>query len=271
METLPGEILQIIAFSLDYRDIVNLCCSASFLNLRISRDRGFWKLLFRRDLSVYPREDDFDYRKEYQAAMVDRFDEEDIEYAVIFSNEKQLEKHKHKIKTMKYWSFGYDRASAKFAKFAKVHVVEFFISVLLDIIDTDRWFIYIDWNLLSGNPNITCEFIEKYIHTKKWNWLQLSKNPNINDDFVKRHINESWDKEALLQNPNITIVGEKEINQEWSVLCWKWDMEKVVIYGSKNSPTFESYEIVCTPSSPYSVGKLIFRRSVETEEGLFQS
>ena len=43
-----------------------------------------------------------------------------------------------------------------------------------------------DFGILSSNPNITFDVVEKYIE-KPWNWSKLSLNPNITFDFIKKY------------------------------------------------------------------------------------
>ena len=49
-----------------------------------------------------------------------------------------------------------------------------------------------DFGLLSSNPNITFDIVEKYIN-KPWDWEKLSYNPNLTFDIVEKYINKPWD------------------------------------------------------------------------------
>ena len=60
---------------------------------------------------------------------------------------------------------------------------------LLKRYPTKNW----DWNLLSENPCLTIEFIEKYLD--KINWYILSLNPCLNIAFIESHLDKIyWNK-----------------------------------------------------------------------------
>ena len=46
-----------------------------------------------------------------------------------------------------------------------------------------------DWWILTRNPNITFEFIEKHIN-EDWDWGEISKNPNITLEFIETYIDK---------------------------------------------------------------------------------
>ena len=63
---------------------------------------------------------------------------------------------------------------------------------------------YERWSsMISRNPTITLEFIEKNIN-KPWNWGKkgLSNNPNITPDFIEKFIEKPWEwgKKGLSRN-----------------------------------------------------------------------
>lgn len=88
-----------------------------------------------------------------------------------------------------------------------------------------------DWYALSLKPNLTYDFVVKYILADKpwnyegltftcssfimdlidrfpkirWDWTYLSKEGPINIDFVVRHPKQRWVWKLLTKNPNITL------------------------------------------------------------------
>jgi len=75
------------------------------------------------------------------------------------------------------------------------------------------------WYSISRNPNVTLEFIEKYID-KNWCWRSLSRHPNITLEFVEKYINKKWNWECLSRHPNITLeFVEKYIDKNWNWEC----------------------------------------------------
>ena len=99
-ESFPMEILQEIALTLEYPDIVHLCKASPIFNANICQDDKFWKLLYRRDLSAHPRGKGFDYKKAYQESIVYKYKRptEVIEHAIKYSNEIQLHRHEKFIR-----------------------------------------------------------------------------------------------------------------------------------------------------------------------------
>ena len=49
-----------------------------------------------------------------------------------------------------------------------------------------------DFGILSSNPNITFDVVEKYINNP-WDWYKLSSSPNLTFDVVEKYINKPWD------------------------------------------------------------------------------
>lgn len=75
-----------------------------------------------------------------------------------------------------------------------------------------------DWKnvFVCISPNITLEFIEKYID-KPWDWTRVSVNPNLTPEFVAKHIDRDWDfKNGLSINRSVTAeFVEKFIDSDW--------------------------------------------------------
>ena len=61
---------------------------------------------------------------------------------------------------------------------------------------------------ISLNPNLTCEFIEKYFDIG-FDWFLVSSNPGIYWEDVVAYRHFPWDLEGLSVNPNIT----------WDIIC----------------------------------------------------
>ena len=55
------------------------------------------------------------------------------------------------------------------------------------------------WSKMSCRPEVTPEFIEKYID-KPWNYRSLSMCPNITIDFIKTHIDNAWNWHYMMEN-----------------------------------------------------------------------
>lgn len=87
--------------------------------------------------------------------------------------------------------------------------------------DWDPWDVY-GWNIagLSENPNITFEYVEKYID-RRWDWHGLSSNPHVTIQVIKDHINKDWDWHDLSKNPSITM---RDVEDTWFDKRYKWDI-----------------------------------------------
>jgi len=70
---------------------------------------------------------------------------------------------------------------------------------------------YFEWDkfswYLSQNPNITIEFIEKYID-KPWNWKFLTENPSLTMKFIEKYPDKPWDRDELSSHK---FTKEKEL------------------------------------------------------------
>ena len=81
----------------------------------------------------------------------------------------------------------------------------------------ERYIDYWEWDELSRHPNITPEFINKHID-RDWNWIKFSMNINITPEFIDKHIDKKWCWHTLSKHPNITPEFiEKHIDKKW---CW---------------------------------------------------
>lgn len=78
-------------------------------------------------------------------------------------------------------------------------------------------FCLFDWKLISINPNITPDFIEKHLD-KPLDWSYLSSNKFITSEFIEKYINR-LDIERLSDNQNLNF----SIVQKYKNLNWKWD------------------------------------------------
>ena len=68
-----------------------------------------------------------------------------------------------------------------------------------------------DWEIISENPNLTMEFIEKY---PTWDWEIISENPNLTMEFIEKYPNKPWNWRFISRNPNITMkIIEKYIDK----------------------------------------------------------
>ena len=80
---------------------------------------------------------------------------------------------------------------------------------------TKYWDFY---KVLSNNPNLTMELIEKYSY-KPWDWHSISKNPNITMEMIEKYPDKPWDWKAISRNPNLTM----EIINKYPDKEWRWD------------------------------------------------
>jgi hypothetical protein len=62
----------------------------------------------------------------------------------------------------------------------------------------------VNWDLLSENPNLTFDIVEKY-PDKYWNWCKLSMHKNLTDSIVKKNISFPWVWHAMSINTKINI------------------------------------------------------------------
>ena len=56
-----------------------------------------------------------------------------------------------------------------------------------------------DWYKISGNPNITMEYIETHPE-KPWLWWRISRNPNITMEFIEKYPEKLWDWDCMSYN-----------------------------------------------------------------------
>ena len=75
----------------------------------------------------------------------------------------------------------------------------------------------LDWDWISGNPNINMDIIEKYPE-KPWNWFNISRNPNITMEFIEKQSDRPWNWGWISENPNITM----EFIEKYPDKPWDW-------------------------------------------------
>ena len=61
------------------------------------------------------------------------------------------------------------------------------------------YMLFISWDSISENPNITWEII-KNNPDKPWVWDCLSRNPNITWEIIKNNLDKPWDWKVLSLN-----------------------------------------------------------------------
>ena len=104
-----------------------------------------------------------------------------------------------------------------------------------------------DWEWLIENTSIYIkeyipfDIIEKYSY--KWDYWKLSKNPNITEEFILKYLYQNWDIEYLIGNNKITdfkslskfkyinqYIIDKYPNKSWN---WEWLIQNTNIYIEK--------------------------------------
>ena len=107
-----------------------------------------------------------------------------------------------------------------------------------------------DWDWLIQNTNISVEkyipldLIEKYPY--KWNYHILSENPNITKEFILKYLNKCWDISMLIKNNKINDFKilckfnnlskyniKKYPDKPWD---WEWMILNTDIYIEKYIP-----------------------------------
>ena len=134
IEEFPGEIVQHIALFLDFGDIKCLNCVSSFFNSNLCRDDKFWKQLFKRDVSAFPKSKKFNYKTNYLKTfdLDEKARNEDWEgdilepfrYAITQSNEKSLER----LETEKLLEAPIFKLKLA-AEHGKLHIVKYLLSI----------------------------------------------------------------------------------------------------------------------------------------------
>lgn len=70
---------------------------------------------------------------------------------------------------------------------------------LLELFPDKPW----NWELLSENPNVTWEFVQRHPEMP-WSWVGLSKNPSITWEIIQRSPEKPWVWRGIIENPNTT-------------------------------------------------------------------
>jgi hypothetical protein len=97
-----------------------------------------------------------------------------------------------------------------------------------------------DWSLLSKNPNITWNNIQKHPELE-WKWSEISGNPNITWKIVQENPDKPWDWSVLSRNPIIT----------WEIVCANPDIPWDWYYLSSN-PNITLNIFQENPNKPWS-------------------
>lgn len=87
-----------------------------------------------------------------------------------------------------------------------------------------------NWCAISGNPNITMDFINAN-SDKPWSWCAISSSPSITLDIINAYPDKPWEWgwRGISRNPNITadfIVANLD-------LPWDWDGISCNTFGSR--------------------------------------
>jgi len=82
-----------------------------------------------------------------------------------------------------------------------------------------------DWNRLSRNRGISMEDIENN-PDKPWNYEYVSKNPNLTIGFVRKYIDKGWDFSEIAKNPNISpevlIQLHRDCRNQFQLKLWRF-------------------------------------------------
>lgn len=104
------------------------------------------------------------------------------------------------------------RHRAVFGMFRNKNITLEFIEQIIKNIDPTDY----DFEYISASPNITEEFIEKYIDRGLDWYCGLSNNENLSLEFIDKYIDRDWDWDAISRNPNLTLEFiEKHIDKSW--------------------------------------------------------
>lgn len=110
------------------------------------------------------------------------------------------------------WKQPDSKLEAVFDMFRNKNVTLEFIEQFIKNIDPTDY----DFEFISSSPNITEEFIEKYIDRGLDWYYGLSNNKNLSLEFIEKYIDRDWDWEAISRNPNLTLEFiEKYIEKSW--------------------------------------------------------
>ena len=169
---------------------------------------------------------------------------------------------KYSEKTYKTLQKSFNRNNYNFPNYRYEHIIRNLSSnplITLKFID-DHPEIYWYWYDITDNPNLTLDFVIKYIDkpwnwdkkglsckriinndflinysNKCWNWYTLSENSaiHINEELLEKFIDKPWDWHILSNHPNISCnFIDNHLN-----ICWSW-------YRVSENPNI-TYEFVC--------------------------
>ena len=124
----------------------------------------------------------------------------------------------------------------------------------------------LNWELISCNPNISMDIIEKY-PDNPWDWNSISYNPNITMDIIEKYPDKPWNWNAISCNPNITMSFiEKNLDKRWN---WYWisrnpfNYEKELFIEKRMRKYLAAYKIqqyywksVCNPHCQIGYNKV---------------
>jgi hypothetical protein len=105
----------------------------------------------------------------------------------------------------------------------------------------DKYSEYIEWDLVSQNPNININIIESNID-RQWEWDFISRNPNITIDFIKKYPNKPWDWFFISLNKNLRLEDIEKNNDK----PWNWFSNNIInkIYEREYNNIYRRYSII---------------------------
>ena len=135
----------------------------------------------------------------------------------------------------KKWDIIYLIENNKITDFISLSKFKYLNEIIIEKYLTKQW----DWQWIILNTDIkidkfvSLELIKKYFN--KWNYYELSKNPNLTEEFILKYLHRNWDMEYLIDNNKITdfnaiskfkYINKKIINKypdkpwDWNWLLW---------------------------------------------------
>jgi hypothetical protein len=95
-----------------------------------------------------------------------------------------------------------------------------------------------NWDILSLNPNITPEILDKH-HNMPWNYEFVSQNENITIDYVKNNLDKAWNWYYLSANPSIRlqdVIDNPDLPWDYNGLSLNPDITWEIIVNSQELP-----------------------------------
>lgn len=87
-----------------------------------------------------------------------------------------------------------------------------------------------DWWMLSANPNITIDMVEKYPDLP-WRWDGLSRNTNMTINIVNSYPDDNWTWDNLSEHMNIySVLANLDKPWDWYILTDREDVTWEIIY-----------------------------------------